>query len=183
MHVLILGGAKSGKSSNALRLGEEIIREASQGQTRGAGLFVATAQAHDAEMEERIKLHRLERGDMWHTEEEPLAVPSLIRRKGPQFRVVLVDCLTLWLSNLMHSCPDDIPEHVADLCNVLSELSVPVIMVSNEVGLGIVPASPEARRFRDLAGRLHQDVAAVCKHVLFVVAGIPMLVKGGMSFA
>ncbi len=179
-HFLILGGTRSGKSAHALRIGERILkREMSASRRDCPGLFIATAQAHDAEMEERIRLHRMERGPLWHTVEEPLSVPEILDSKAAGFGAVIVDCLTLWVSNLMYHYPQETKRHFSEMVSVLSRLDVPVIMVSNEVGLGIVPASEDARRFRDLAGRLHQDVATVCSNVIFMVSGIPMPVKGG----
>jgi len=167
--VLILGGARSGKSSFALR-------EASRAP--GEKAFVATAEALDDEMEKRIVNHRRERGQEWNTFEEPLEIPSLIRRIGPTHGVVLIDCLTLWVSNIMMRAlsPDRYEEDLVDA------LSAPVgapltLIVSNEVGLGLVPESPMGREYRDNLGRLNARVAAAATDVYFLAAGIPMKIK------
>ncbi len=177
-HTLVLGGAKSGKSAFALSMGQRIISAQGGSVSPARGLFVATAQARDAEMEERIRRHREERGPEWETVEEPVDITGLLRGDHAPYSVILIDCLTLWLANIMYEYPDDIEERCADLCVVLQQVGIPVIMVSNEVGMGIVPVSVEARRFRDYAGRLHQAVARVCSRVIFTVAGLPMFVKG-----
>ncbi len=165
---LILGGARSGKSS----LAEHLVEAA------GGGIYLATAEAHDAEMSERILLHRERRGELWHTLEEPLDLAGALREgnklgKGP----VLVDCLTLWLSNLM-AAQKDIAQETDALISTLNEIDAPVIMVSNEVGLGIVPDNALARSFRDEAGRLNQQLAGVADRVVFVAAGLPLQLKG-----
>ncbi len=178
MHTLVLGGAKSGKSAFALEMGRRIISAQSISESRSRGLFVATAQALDAEMEERIRRHREERGKEWETVEEPVNVPELLRGRPAEYSVILIDCLTLWLSNIMHHYPHHIELHCTDLCHALQNTTVPVIMVSNEVGMGIVPESAQGRQFRDHAGRLHQQVAGVCARVVLTVAGIPMFMKG-----
>ena len=178
MHTLILGGAKSGKSSFALSLGHRIIKMDSGTGNDTRGLFIATAQAHDVEMQDRIQRHREERGDEWETVEEPVDVVRVLKSKQEAYSVLLIDCLTLWLANTMHQYPDNIEQHCRDLAHALREICTPVIMVSNEVGSGIVPMSAEARAFRDHAGRLHQNIARECTRVILTVAGIPMFVKG-----
>jgi len=158
-------------------MGKKIITADSRGQ--GArGLFIATARARDQEMEERIRRHREERGDEWETVEESIDVVNLIRRRQGIYSVILVDCLTLWLTCLMCKAPQCVEGYFAGLRDTLMETETPVIMVSNEVGLGIVPVSADGRRFRDHAGRMHQEIARVCDRVIFTVAGIPMFVKG-----
>ncbi len=162
---LILGGARSGKSARALALALAFAAPRS---------FVATAEALDAEMAARIASHRAERGPEWRVVEAPLDLaPVVVRhREG----AMVVDCLTLWLSNLMHVGRDPAAETAALLEAVQS--SGRVVFVSNEVGLSITPENALARRFRDEQGRLNQRVAAAADHVEFVAAGLPLLLKG-----
>ena len=164
---LVLGGARSGKSAYA----EGLIRAAAPRAT-----CLATAEAGDGEMAERIAHHQASRGAGWHTIEEPLDLVGALRRAAAPERPVLVDCLTLWLSNLMHAGRDAAVETAA-LASCLADLAGPVVLVSNEVGQGIVPDNALARAFRDHAGRLHQAVAAVAEQVVFVTAGLPMMLK------
>lgn len=164
---LVLGGARSGKSRHA-----EALAETQPGDC----IYVATAEARDDEMACRIARHRARRGQRWRTVEEPLALASALRRETAADRVVLVDCLTLWLSNLM-AADRDIARAVDDLAAVLNDLVGPVILVANEVGLGIVPENALARAFRDHAGGLNQTVAAVAQQVVFVAAGLPLVMK------
>lgn len=164
---LVLGGARSGKSAHAEALVE--------GQP-GPCLYLATAEAGDAEMAERIARHRQRRGQRWHTLEEPLDLAGALSRGAPPGGAVLVDCLTLWLANLLAAGRDPLAEG-RRLLEVLPELAAPVVFVSNEVGFGIVPANALARRFRDEAGRLHQAVAAAADRVVFVAAGLPLVLK------
>ena len=164
---LVLGGARSGKSVHAERL---VI---------GSGLravYVATATAGDDEMSDRIARHRGRRGPAWTTIEEPLDLAPALRREAGAGRAVLVDCLTLWLSNLMHDGRDPDRE-TATLCETLAALPGPAVLVSNEVGLGLVPDTPLGRRFRDAQGRLNQAVAAIAPSVIFVAAGLPLSLK------
>lgn len=180
MHILIIGGAKSGKSSLALDIGRKFFSRCnSEGRRSGAAaLFIATAQAGDEEMAERIKRHRLERGPEWKTVEEPLDIVSVLEQHHRDVRVIIIDCLTLWVSNLMCHLPDELEHHTHRLCSLLQKISTPVIMVSNEVGLGVVPVSPSGRSFRECAGRLNQELAQTCSTVIFTVAGLPMYLKG-----
>ncbi|NNG04628.1 MAG: bifunctional adenosylcobinamide kinase/adenosylcobinamide-phosphate guanylyltransferase [Inquilinus sp.] len=164
---LVLGGARSGKSGYAEALVES---------RAGAFLYLATATAGDAEMAERIARHRERRGPRWATVEEPLALVETVRRLAGPGRTVLVDCLTLWLSNLM-AAERDIDREIADLAAALPTLAGPVVLVSNEVGQGIVPDNPLARAFRDNAGRLNQAVAAMVPGVVFMAAGLPLILK------
>ncbi|SMC82067.1 bifunctional adenosylcobinamide kinase/adenosylcobinamide-phosphate guanylyltransferase [Rhizobium sp. RU36D] len=166
--VLVLGGARSGKS----RFAEELC-----GQSGLERHYVATGRAWDDEMRDRIAQHRLDRGDGWMTHEEPVQLADILRRIDAPDRVVLVDCLTLWVTNLMLD-EADIPARCAELTALLPTLSARVVFVSNEVGLGIVPENRMARDFRDHAGRLHQMVAAVAAEVYFVAAGLPLKMKG-----
>ncbi|OSQ40897.1 adenosylcobinamide kinase [Thalassospira mesophila] len=164
---LVLGGARSGKSKFA----EDLVVAA------GGGTYIATGRAWDDEMVERINHHKQRRGSLWATIEEPLDLCAVLSRldhdsEGP----VLVDCLTLWLTNLMIN-EDNIDQEIDQLCDLLPRLALPVLLVSNEVGFGIVPENAMARAFRDHAGRLHQRIAALASRVTLVVAGIPMAVK------
>jgi adenosylcobinamide kinase/adenosylcobinamide-phosphate guanylyltransferase len=169
--VLVLGGARSGKS----RYAESLC--ARSGLER---IYVATATAGDAEMAARIERHRRERGTSWTTVEEPLALGAALGRWRARERIVLVECLTLWLTNLL------VGEHPVEpaVDALLAELGQdrgPVVLVSNEVGLGVVPMNALARRFVDDAGRLHQRVAALADRVALLVAGLPLVVKEGRS--
>ena len=164
--ILITGGARSGKSKRA-----ETRARAFPGQP----VYVATAEALDAEMEARIAKHRARRGTDWIEREVPLdLVPALVATDGGGAR--LVDCLTLWLSNLMHA-ERDWEREVTALAAALPRLGSPVVFVTNEVGLGIVPDNALARSFRDAAGIMNQTIAAAADEVEFVVAGLPMKLK------
>ena len=160
----VLGGARSGKSTRALELSE--IRPRT---------FVATAEPLDAEMAERIALHQAERGPDWGVIEAPLEIASAIDAHAQG--TLLVDCLTLWLSNLMHH-ERDVEVETAKLAAALSHVKADVVLVSNEVGMAIAPENALARRFRDAQGRLNQRVAAVADRVELVAAGLPLRLKG-----
>ncbi len=162
---LVLGGARSGKSAYA----ESFIEAA------GGGVYLATAEALDAEMQDRVQIHKRRRGDQWRTVEEPLDLSGALRTNGDS--PILVDCLTLWLSNIM-AADRDIEYETKALISTVSECKAPVVMVSNEVGLGIVPDNAFARSFRDQAGRMNQQLAAVADRVVFVAAGLPLVMKG-----
>jgi adenosylcobinamide kinase/adenosylcobinamide-phosphate guanylyltransferase len=164
---LVLGGARSGKSRHA-----EALAESQPGDC----VYLATGAAGDPEMAARIQQHRARRGGRWRTVEEPLDLVGALRREAGPGRAVLVDCLTLWLANLL-GADHDIEAELAALIATLPALAGPVILVSNEVGLGIVPDNALARRFRDEAGRLHQEIAAVADRVIFVLAGLPQIIK------
>lgn len=164
--ILITGGARSGKSTRA---------ETRAKAFSGRPVYVATAEARDAEMEARIARHRARRGTDWIEREVPLdLVPALVATDGGGAR--LVDCLTLWLSNLMHA-ERDWEREVTELAAALPRLESPVLLVTNEVGLGIVPDNALARSFRDAAGIMNQMIADVADEVEFVVAGLPMKLK------
>lgn len=164
---LILGGARSGKSALSER--EVTARP-------GPWTYIATAQAFDAEMVARIAEHRAVRVAGWETIEAPLDLSAALRAL-PADRAVLVDCLTLWLTN--HLLADhDLPQACDDLLATLDKRRGPVWLVANEVGLGIVPENALARRFRDAAGRLNQQIAAQADRVVFVAAGLPLMLKG-----
>ncbi len=164
---LVLGGARSGKSRHAEGLVES---------QPGRCLYLATAEPADAEMAERIALHQARRGPRWYTIEEPLDLAGAISRWAAPDAALLVDCLTLWLSNLL-GAGRDIDAATAALITALREPRGPVVLVSNEVGLGIVPDNALARQFRDHAGRLHQAVAEQADAVTFMVAGQILPVK------
>lgn len=164
---LIIGGARSGKSAYAKSLAERAAAER---------VFIATAERIDPEMRKRIDRHRRERDRSWLTVEEPLELVGAIATHAMRGRSVLVDCLTLWLSNLMHH-ERDVAHATAALASHLGSTDGHVILVSNEVGLGLVPNTPLGRAFRDAQGRLNQDIAAVCDHVYLVTAGLPVALK------
>ena len=180
---LLLGGARSGKSGLAERIARESGKEV---------IYVATSYAGDTEMSARIEHHLARRPAEWKTVEEPTALAATLRILCAPERIVLVDCLTLWLTNLMFSAqrefpdvgPIDLPplfveERAALLDWLDSDAAGDIIFVSNEVGMGIVPYGAVSRAFADEAGRLNQDVAARCERVLFVAAGLPLVLKGG----
>lgn len=171
IRTLILGGARSGKSTRALAVAQ------AGGHTQH--IFVATADAGDDEMRERIALHRQARtvaGGGWHTLEVPLALPEAVRAEARSDTVVVVDCLTLWLANQFQHGRDPAAATEA-LCAVLADVAGPVVLVSNETGFGLVPQTPLGRAFRDAQGRLNQAVAAQCERVELVVAGLPLVLK------
>lgn len=163
---LVLGGARSGKS----RFAETLV------SSTGSATYIATAEARDDEMESRIAAHRDRRGPAWQTIEAPLDLVGALQEAESLKSPVLLDCLTLWLSNLMEA-QRDIEQETEGLVSCLSALRGPVVLVSNEVGQGIVPANALARRFRDLAGTLNQTIAACADRVFFVTAGLPAQLK------
>jgi adenosylcobinamide kinase / adenosylcobinamide-phosphate guanylyltransferase len=166
---LVLGGARSGKSRHS----ERLIEAAGEG-----GTYCATAEAGDAEMAARIAAHRARRGSFWRTVEEPIALAGVIAAEARDNRPLLIDCLTMWLSNVLLAgrSPD---EESASLCAALRLAAGPVVLVANEVGMGLVPETPLGRNFRDAAGWLNQEVAALADRVVFVAAGLPLALKGG----
>ena len=167
--LLVFGGARSGKSRYAQTMAEKAGAEP---------WLIATAQAFDGEMADRIARHRAERGPRWQLTEEPLALVSALEVIARPGRIVLVDCATLWLSNLMLA-GQDVEAASQALAACLPALAAPVIFVSNEVGTGIVPENALARRFRDAQGALNQILAAACDIVVMVQAGLPMQLKPG----
>ena len=165
----ILGGARSGKSRYALEFGAGLSEDR---------VFVATAQGFDEGMRERISRHRADRDESWRTVEEHVEISDVIRNELREGRVVVLDCLTLWLNNLM-LFERDVEADVDRLVSLLEEgVEGELILVSNEIGLGLVPDTELGRKFRDVHGRMNQQVAAVCDRVMFMVAGLPLLVKG-----
>ena len=181
MRTLIIGGARSGKSAYAEQLAHDAGKEV---------IYIATAQANDAEMQARITHHRARRGQAWHTVEEPLALGVAIARWSAPGRLILIDCLTVWLSNLLFAEARDFPEvgtvvppecvdrERSSFLDAIERAGGELVIVSNEVGMGIVPLGAVSRWFADEAGRLNQAVAARCERVGLVAAGLPLKLKG-----
>src|SRR5271154_4541615 len=165
--LLVLGGARSGKSAYAQRLAE------TYGSER---LFLATAEAGDEEMAARIARHRADRGSGWATLEEPIEVAPALGAQARPGRVVVVDCLTLWLSNLMLAGREPAAA-IAGLAEAIGALAGPAILVSNEVGLGIVPDHKIGREFRDWQGRANREIAEACNAAVLIAAGLPVQLK------
>lgn len=171
---LILGGARSGKSSYAEKITQSLQQEVN---------YIATAIAFDKEMEDRIERHKNNRPRHWNIIEEPLRLANALEKNAGADKVVLVDCLTLWLNNLlMHEDPVLLSTEIEKFINCLEKLPGTVIFVSNEVGMGVIPMGSLTRQFVDEAGRLHQKLAQRVNHVLLMVAGISMIVKGTRPF-
>jgi adenosylcobinamide kinase/adenosylcobinamide-phosphate guanylyltransferase len=174
--IFVTGGARSGKSSFAEKRALEF------GTPLG---YLATAQMLDSEMDERVSRHRERRGAEWHTIEEPITLSQELARCDGQYKAILVDCMTLWLSNLLFKYEADGPtqserlirEDLLQLRDVLQTMVTPVILVSNEVGMGIVPDNALARLFRDIAGTANQTLAAAADEVHVVISGIPLKLK------
>lgn len=164
----ILGGARSGKSQHAQLIAESL---------HSKRIYIATGQAFDTEMEERIRRHQQDRKEGWTTIEAPLDIASAITQNANSQSVLLVDCLTLWLSNLMHDQRDVLTETKL-LVSSFKTAATDIILVSNEVGLGLVPDTPLGRAFRDEQGRLNQAIAAAANRVEFMAAGLPLVLKG-----
>ena len=173
---LVLGGARSGKSAYAEGLVEAHVED------HVGGIYLATATAGDAEMAERIRRHQARRGETWTTVEEPLDLIGALKAHGDPGRPVLVDCLTLWLSNLLAAGRDPGPETAA-LAKGLATVAGPVVLVSSEVGTGIVPDNALARAYMDAAGEMNQAVAAAADRVVLVTAGLPREIKAPVSKA
>jgi adenosylcobinamide kinase/adenosylcobinamide-phosphate guanylyltransferase len=170
--VFVTGGCRSGKSQYALQTAEKIAA------TRK--IYIATCVPQDDEMQQRVARHQKERNPNWVTVEEPLHLPQVIVENSPGAHVILIDCLTLWASNLMLETHDEalLKNKMEQLVQALVQADCPVVVVSNEVGSGIVPENRLARQFRDLVGWLNQAVAACADKVIWMVAGIPVTVKG-----
>jgi|SRR6185437_12113505 len=168
---LVLGGVRSGKSRWAQQLAANAARVA----------YVATAQPCDAEMAEKIRRHRDERPSHWHTFEEPLELGRLIAEYSAGFDVILIDCLTVFVANLQGAAdadPVSMARRIEDFLEALRTLPVSMVLVSNEVGSGVVPPYPAGRKFRDALGELNQRVAGIANNVVLLVAGIPLALKG-----
>ena len=174
MITLVTGGARSGKSRYALDLAERFARRA----------FIATAEPIDDELRERIRQHRQERGTAYTNLEEPVDLAAALRRIPAGTEVAVVDCLTIWLGNLVHRRGDELcgdPREYPEIVAFLAALATPpcrLVVVTNEVGLGIIPANALARSFAELAGRLNQQLAARAEHVVLMVSGLPLALKG-----
>lgn len=167
----VIGGCRSGKSRHALELSEKISGDSK--------IFIATCLPADEEMKERVANHQKERGAGWSTVESAIFLPQAILENSRKASVILADCLTLWVSNLLLD-PDEsqkIDEHIRCLIQSLERAECPVILVSNEVGAGIVPENKLARQFRDIVGHTNQKVAATADSVIWMVAGIPVSVR------
>jgi len=169
--IFITGGARSGKS----RFAEELSRQVS-----GPKAYLATAQALDEEMAERIRRHRENRSADWHTLEEPIKAAGCIQKEGDRFNLILLDCLTLWVSNLLMAGWDEarILEEGSRLLEACRQARCSLILVGNEVGMGIVPENAQARLFRDVSGFIQQKVARDADEVYFMVSGLPVKIKG-----
>lgn len=171
---LVLGGVRSGKSQYAQQLAERSVRV----------VFVATAKISDEEMRRKIERHREERPREWLTVEEPLDLTQVLAQFGPESDVVLIDCLTIFAANLLETEGDDrdaIDRHVNALCVALRSAACSVVLVSNEVGSGVVPAYELGRRYRDLLGEINQSIARVADNVVLMVAGLPLALKGHLE--
>ena len=168
--ILVIGGCRSGKSSHALHLADQIP---------GQKIFIATCMPQDKEMEQRMLRHRQQRSSVWKTFEVPFFLPETIHKKGTKGHVILVDCLTLWINNLIldNDEPENIDNDIQNLAQSIEKAECPVILVSNEVGTGIVPENKLARLFRDITGFTNQKVAACVNRVIWMVAGIPVKIK------
>lgn len=172
---LVLGGARSGKSSYAQRLAESLFKKP---------LYLAVAEARDSEMADRIRRHRRRRGSRWQTHEEPLAIAQAIVKAYPRCDGVLLECATIWLSNVMLAeGRAAIARRKRELMRALRMTARPVIVVANEVGMGVVPPTPLGRDFRDEAGWLNQELAAAADCVVLVIAGLPTVLKGTLPCA
>jgi len=169
--IFVIGGCRSGKSSHALELAERI--------SENRKTFIATCVPHDDEMRERVTKHQQERHSGWATAEVPILLPEAILENSRKADVILADCLTLWITNLLLD-PDEsekIDEHIRKLTKSFEKAQCPVILVSNEVGAGIVPENKLSREFRDIMGATNQRVAACADRVIWMVAGIPVTIK------
>ena len=170
--IFIIGGCRSGKSKHALQTAEKM-----PGNRK---IYIATCVPQDNEMKQRVARHQKERSQNWVTVEEPLHLPQAILENSPKADVMLVDCLTLWVSNLLMETDDEkqLEEMISQLIDTLEKATGPIVLVSNEVGTGIVPENKLARQYRDIMGLVNQAVAKTAGKVIWMVAGIPVTVKG-----
>lgn len=171
----IIGGARSGKSSYAIELAKKLGKKVA---------FIATCEPLDREMKRRAELHKKRRPSFWYTFEETKNIIALLKKLDPKFKVVIIDCLTLFISNLLSRGLKDeaIEDQIEKILKILKSAKYKSIIVSNEVGLGIVPANHLARRFRDLAGRINQIVAKKADSVIFMISGLPLSTKGAKKW-
>ena len=169
--IFVIGGCRSGKSSHALQIAE--------GMPGDRKIYIATCVPQDDEMKQRVARHQRERSQAWVTIEEPLGLAEVISKNSPKTDVMLVDCLTLWLSNLLMETTNEakLAGKISQLTDALKNATCPIILVSNEVGTGIVPENKLARQYRDLTGQANQAVAKTADKVIWMVAGIPVKVK------
>lgn len=167
--ILVMGGCRSGKSRHALQLAEKICDV--------HRVFIATCVPYDEEMKDRVRRHQAERNSSWITVDAPVELAEAIHTYSQSACVILVDCLTLWMSNLLMETPN-LDRRIEELTEAINKAGCPVILVSNEVGTGIVPENALARQFRDAVGFANQKIAACAHEVIWVVAGIPMKIKG-----
>jgi len=169
--ILITGGCRSGKSRFALDYADQYFSKK---------LYLATCEVLDEEMAERVENHKKIRGPEWQTVEEPIEIADKIRQYGDKVEVILLDCMTLWLSNLLMKGRIDstVMNEIDTLIESIIHSQTSLIIVSNEVGMGIVPADPLSRRFRDLSGMANQKIAEVVDTAIFMVSGIPIFLKG-----
>lgn len=170
--IFVIGGCRSGKSRHALQLAEEMPGDRK--------IYIATCVPQDDEMKQRVARHQKERSQIWQTVEAPLHLPQAITENSPEADVLLVDCLTLWVSNLLMETDDEktLAANISQLIDALGKAASPVVLVSNEVGAGIVPENRLARQYRDIIGWVNQAVAKTAGKVTWMVAGIPVTVKG-----
>ena len=175
VHTLVTGGARSGKSRFALDLA---LRELCGDASSPRALFIATASVRDDEMRQRVEAHKRERGRQWHTIEEEIELGSCLSKNIEDFDVAVIDCLGMWVTNILLTESKILETEAKNLEQALNQSSKPVILVSNEVGLGIVPENRLARQFRDMLGNINQKFARLCSRVILMVAGIPLVVKG-----
>jgi adenosylcobinamide kinase/adenosylcobinamide-phosphate guanylyltransferase len=171
-NVFVIGGCRSGKSHQALKTAESLDRD--------NPVFIATCIPYDDEMKQRVARHREERSRHWQTVEAPIHLPAAIAETGQEAGVILVDCLTLWINNLLmeKQNSEQILDQVQGLTRAVEAVACPIILVSNEVGTGIVPENKLARLYRDLIGSANQAVAGCADQVIWMVAGIPVTIKG-----
>ena len=169
--LFVIGGCRSGKSGHALEIAESFSGDKK--------IFIATCIPRDDEMRHRVAEHRKERSRMWHTIEAPTHLPDAVVENSRDATVLLVDCLTLWINNLLLETEDSdkVLEQISLLTQAIKAASCPVVLVSNEVGAGIVPENKLARQFRDIAGAVNQAVAKQVDKVVWMVAGIPVTIK------
>ena len=168
--ILILGGARSGKSTYCIQMAKN---------KKGRVAFIATCEPKDLEMKKRISIHRTTRPGHWTTFEEPINIAQRVKKTGSSFKTIIIDCLTLWITNLMMKNIDavSIERETRRILKDLKKAKADSIIVTNEVGLGIVPANSLARDFRDIAGRVNQMVAGNSSEAYFMISGIPLRIK------
>lgn len=173
MVTLVLGGARSGKSRFAEQEADQWLSD----HPNSERLYVATAQIYDDEMRTKVEQHKAQRGNNWHTIEEPENLTQVLAAEMDDDKFILVDCLTLWLTNLLLK-EANTDEAIEELCSLLKSAKGEIVMVSNEVGLGIVPDNKLARQFRDIQGLANQQIALAAQKVILITAGLPLVLKG-----